>query len=84
MAFGHRSAPLPSQTPLDLRDIITRAPRIGGARFDREEAEVIIADEQVRFLVHLPALIRGRFVVTLGDLVEIEVQAPIQPDEVVD
>lgn len=84
MASGQRSAPLPSQTRLDLRDILRRAPRIGGATFDGERASVIIADETVRWELHLPAIIRGRFVASIPQLVELEVEAPIQPEEVVD
>jgi len=78
------SSPLPSSTPINLRDLCLRAPRIAGASFDRERASVIIADADTRFVIDLPARIRGRLVVSLPELVELEIERAIEQHEVLD
>lgn len=76
------ASPLPSTVAIDLQRLVEQAPRIAGARFVGERAEVTMRDPDGYWSVELPAMIRGRLVTNLNQLVEIEVEAPIDLDEV--
>jgi hypothetical protein len=77
------ASPLPSLVPIDLQRLVERAPRIAGARFVGERAEVTMRALDGYWSFELPATIRGRLVTNLNQLVEVEVAAPILPAEVV-
>lgn len=79
------ASPLPSEVALDLRRLVERCPRVRGFRFlDRERAEILMADgdDAERWAIHLPAMIRCKWVTNLSELVEAEIAAPIQPGDV--
>lgn len=76
------ASPLPSTVPINLQRLVEQAPRIAGARFVGERAEVTMRDLDGYWSFELPAIIRGRLVTNLNQLVEIEIEAPIDLQEV--
>lgn len=77
------ASPLPSLVPIDLQRVVEQAPRIAGARFVGERVEVTMRDPDGYWSFDLPAIIRGTLVTNLNQLVEIEIETPILPAEVV-
>lgn len=73
---------LPSTVPIDLQRLVEQAPRIAGARFVGERAQVTMRDLDRYWSFDLPAIIRGRLVANLNQLVEIEIEAPVNLHEV--
>jgi hypothetical protein len=66
----------------ELRFIAERTPRIGGVRFAGETTVVLIADQDDRFELVLPALVRSKLVEDLGALVDLEIESPVRRHEV--
>jgi hypothetical protein len=68
---------------MDLRRLLERFPRLAGVRFRGTRTVVLIDDGHPDPLtIALPAGVRGRLVVSLEQLVELEVERPIVRDEV--
>jgi hypothetical protein len=66
----------------ELRFIVERTPRVAGVRFVDEVIIVLIADAYDRFEIVLPAVVRKRLVVDLGQLIDLELERPITRCEV--